>query len=230
MNVWIFVEGESDRIALNALWAGWQKSLRRVGWGIQIIPLDNKSRFFQKIGPHAAEKLRNNEDDLAVGLPDLYPNRQYMDSEYRHVDLAELKRVQVRLVEKRLAEVFGFSSRQIEAALARFHPTALKHDMEMLLLAATDKLREVLDTPDALGNWIHPVEDQNQVKPPKYIVEELFYTRKKRKYRDTVDAKAVLEKVTDIRTILYHGGNQLQCPHFKELMDWIGGKTGVAAY
>jgi hypothetical protein len=230
MKVWIYVEGESDRIALNALWAGWRELLRGAGWGIQIIPLDDKSRFFGKIGPHAAEKLADNEYDLVVGLPDLYPNHEYMNSEYRHTDLAELKRVQVTLVEKGLAEVFGFSSRRIEAALARFHPTALKHDLEMLLLAAIDKLREVLDTPDALGNWIHPVEDQNQMKPPKYIVEELFQTKKGRKYRDTVHAKAVLGKVTDIRTILYHRGNQLQCPRFKELMDWIGDKTGVAAY
>ena len=81
MKVWIFVEGESDRIALNALWAKWRESLRKAGWGIQIIPLENKSKFFRKIGHRAAEKLTNNEDDLVVGLPDLYPNREYMNSQ-----------------------------------------------------------------------------------------------------------------------------------------------------
>jgi hypothetical protein len=116
------------------------------------------------------------------------------------------------------------------AALERFLPTAFKHDTEVLLLAARDELRAVLGTPDALGNWRHPVEDQNQIKPPKYVVEELFLAKKDRKYRDTVHAKAVLERVSDMKTILYNNGGQLQCPIFKELMDWIGARTGVPAY
>jgi len=231
MKVWIFVEGESDRIALNTLWAKWRESLRKVGWGIQIILLDNKSQFFRKIGRRAAEKLANNEDDLVVALPDFYPNREYVNSHYKHDNLGELKTVQAELVKRELAEVFFLSSlTQIQWALERFHPTAFKHDMEMLLLAARNELRAVLDTPDSLGNWRHPVEEQNQTKPPKYVVEELFQAKKRRKYRDTVHAKAVLEKVADIKIILYYNGNQLQCPIFKELIDWIGAKTGVSAY
>ena len=57
MKVWVFVEGISDRLALDAGWAGWKTLLRSSGWGIQIIPLDDKSRFFRKIGPRVAEKL-----------------------------------------------------------------------------------------------------------------------------------------------------------------------------
>lgn len=230
MKLWIFVEGESDRIALNTLWATWRVSLQSVGWGIQIIVLDDKSRFFRKIGHRAAEKLANNEDDLVVGLPDLYPNREYMNSRYKHGDIDELKKVQTALVKKELTEVFGFLPTQIQALLGRFHPTAFKYDMEMLLLAARDGLRDVLDTPDALGNWRHPVEEQNQTKPPKYVVEDLFQAKKGRRYRDTIHAKAVLEKVADIRTMLYHSGNQLECPLFKELLDWIGAKTHVPGY
>jgi hypothetical protein len=230
MKVWIYVEGDSDRIALFALWGRWRESLRTHGWGIDIIPLDNKSRFFKKIGHRSAEKLVRNENDLVVGLPDLYPNRGYEHTEYKHNDFNELRLVQRRLVEKSLADNFQRSPTQIQTALERFYPAALKHDLEMLLLAARDELRAVLAVHDALGNWIHPVEDQNQMRPPKHIVEELFQTRKGRKYRDTVHAKAVLEKVPDIRTILYHNVNQLQCPRFKELMDWIGAKTDVRAY
>jgi hypothetical protein len=230
MKVWIFVEGESDRIALNTLWANWRESLGRRGWGIHIIPLENKSHFFKKIGHRAAEKLTNNEDDLVVGLPDLYPNHEYTNSQYKHAHIGELKTVQAKLVEKALTDVFGLSQTKNEAALVRFHPTAFKHDMEMLLLAARDELRTVLGTPDALDNWQHPVEDQNQIKPPKHIVEGLFRAKKGKRYRDTVDAKAVLEKVADIRMILYHNENQLQCPLFKELMDWIGAGTGIPAY
>ncbi|MDO8720980.1 MAG: DUF4276 family protein [Syntrophales bacterium] len=230
MKVWIFVEGESDRIALNTLWEKWRESLRKFGWGIQIIPLDGKSRYFRKIGPHAAEKLMHNENDLVVGLPDLYPNSEYKNSSYKHNNLYELKMLQKQLVKDNLAKVFGASPVDIQAALARFYPTAFKHDLEMLLLAAREELRKVLETNDALGNWRHPVEDQNQIKPPKYVIDELFQAKKGRKYRDTVHAKAVLEKVGDIKTVLYHNGNQLQCPVFKDLLDWIGAKTGVSAY
>ncbi len=230
MKIWMFVEGESDRIALNTLWAKWRVSLQSVGWGIQIIVLDNKSKFFRKIGHRAAEKLRNCEDDLVVGLPDLYPNHPYTNSEYSHADFAELKIVQTRLVEKALTDVFHMPQMEREEALKRFLPTAFKHDMEMLLLAAREELCVVLGTCENLGNWRHPVEEQNHTKPPKYVVDELFHAKRGTRYRDTIHAKAVLEKVVDIRTILYRNERQLQCPRFKELMDWIGTKTGVRAY
>ena len=81
-------EGETDRIALNALWASWQTRLGQRGWGIQIHPLDDKSRYFRKIGPRAAEKMVNNDHDLVVGLPDLYPNEAYSHTEFKHDDLS----------------------------------------------------------------------------------------------------------------------------------------------
>jgi hypothetical protein len=93
-----------------------------------------------------------------------------------------------------------------------------------------DELRQTLGTEETLGKWRHPVEDQNQQKPPKYVVEDLFRTKKGRCYRDTVHAKAVLEKVADIKKILFSSSGQLECPVFKETMDWIGERTGVAAY
>ncbi|MBI4586097.1 MAG: DUF4276 family protein [Planctomycetes bacterium] len=141
-----------------------------------------------------------------------------------------MKKVQVGLVERALYDVYLFSPAQIKSAVERFLPTAFKHDVEMLLLAAKEELQTVLGTKDKLGNWRHPVEDQNQVKPPKYAVEELFQSKKGRKYRDTVHAKAVLEKVTDVRRLLFGNGGQPQCPVFKEMIDWISERTGVPAY
>lgn len=230
MKVWVFVEGESDRIALNPLWASWQTRLSRSGWGIQIIPLDDKSKFFRKIGPHAAEKIVNDDHDLVVGLPDLYPNGEYSHTKFKHDDLSELKSVQTRLVQDSLQKVFNLSPKNAGSTMARFFPSALKHDLESLLLAAIDELRQVLGTKEMLGKWQHPVEDQNQQRPPKYIVEELFRTKKGRAYRDTMHAKVVLEKVTDIKKLLFSNSGQLECPVFKETMDWIGERTGVAAY
>jgi hypothetical protein len=230
MKVWIFVEGESDKIALYALWSKWRSKLGKAGWGIHVVPLEDKPRFFKKIGHRAAEKLANNASDLVVGLPDLYPNAEYVCTEYAHVDLAEISSVQFRLVKKALHDVFSKSDAEAQAVMERFYPIALKHDLEVLLLAAVDELRQVLGTSDALGKWRHPVEDQNQSNPPKYVVEALFRTKKKQRYRDTTDAKAVLDKVSDIKNLLYKDNNQLECPVFKQTMDWIANQTGVAGY
>jgi hypothetical protein len=100
----------------------------------------------------------------------------------------------------------------------------------MKIWVFVDELRQTLGTNEKLGNWRHPGEDQNQKNPPKYLVEELFRTKKGRCYRDTVHAKVVLEKVTDIKKILFSSSGQLECPVFKQTMDWIAEKTGVPGY
>ena len=107
MKVWIFVEGKSDVQALPALWSGWKQNLRENGWGIQLIPLESKSKYFQKIGSRTTEKLANDARDLVVGLPDLYPNRDYADTEYKHSNLQELQGVQTRLVKQAISGFFN---------------------------------------------------------------------------------------------------------------------------
>ena len=62
----------------------------------------------------------------------------------------------------------------VDSHMARFYASALKHDLEVLLLAATSQLQSRLKTQDKLSGWRRPPEDQNQNKPPKRIVEELF--------------------------------------------------------
>ena len=57
MKIWIFVEGQSDKLALEALWWPWRQELRQVGHAIKIVSLDNKSHFLRKIGARVAEKL-----------------------------------------------------------------------------------------------------------------------------------------------------------------------------
>ena len=229
MKVWVFVEGPSDRLALQALWADWRERLRASRHGIEIIPLDDKSRFFRKIGPWAAHHLAGDAKDIVVGLPDLYPNSEYRQTENAHENLAELQQVQIKLVKKGLTETLKVPDRDAEEMLKRFYPSALKHDMEMLLLAAEDQLREALRTQERLGNWRKPVEDQNQLNPPKSIIEELFRTKRGSAYRDTKDAPAVLRRVNDLQAIFWSNG-QLNCPIFKQMLDWVGASTGVPAY
>jgi hypothetical protein len=232
MKVWVYVEGEADRNALNTLWDAWRKKLQIGGWGIAVIPLGSKSRFFQKIGQHTAEKICANQQDLVVGLPDLYPNSPYATTKFKHEDVCELKQVQQREVAAVLQTVYGLNAKQVSQHLGRFLPCVLKYDLEMLLLAAREQLRAHLGTIDQLGGWQRPVEDQDQNQPPKHLVQQLFRTKSVRRhaYRDTKDASAILRNVTDMKTILYDATDRAQCPVFKEMLDWIGKQTGIPGY
>ncbi len=98
MKVWVYVEGKSDKEALSVLWKEWKQKLGRKNWQIQCIPLKGKSRYFKSVGPRTAARLLQDKDDLVIGLPDLYPNREYANTEYRHENLQELKGLQRRLV------------------------------------------------------------------------------------------------------------------------------------
>jgi len=170
MKVWVFVEGESDRLALSALWQPWLERLKSSGHGIHFIPLETKQKFFKKIGPRAASKIAGDGLDVAVGLPDLYPNQPFANGPYRHDDLKRLQEVQRELVKDSLIQSYGLSRPDaVRCAMERFHASALCHDLEMLLLAARDFLKDYLRTQDQLGHWSHPVESQNQDRPPKRI-------------------------------------------------------------
>lgn len=217
MKVWIFVEGKSDVQALSALWSGWQQRLKEKGWGIQLISLESKSKYFRNIGPRAVEKLANDPHDLVVGLPDLYPNQDYADTAYRHDNLKELRAVQTRLVTQNLRKKF----RQTDSYMARFYASALKHDLEVLILAATSQLQSRLK--NRPSGWRQPPEDQNQDRPPKKIVEELFRRHLKRSYREITDSAAILRDA-DLRQVAE------QCPTFHDMIAWIGEKTGVSGY
>ena len=221
MKVWIFMEGSSDVKALSALLNGWKQVLSTKGWGIQVIPLDSKSKYFRKIGSRATEKLANNADDLVVGLPDLYPNRDYAGTEYKHDNLEELRDVQTRLVKQSLQQEVRRAD--IDGHIARFYPGALKHDLEVLLLAATSQLQSRLKMSNRPSGWRQPPEEQNQDRPPKRIVEDLFRRHLKQSYRENTDSYAILRNA-DLREVAE------QCPTFRDMIDWIGEKTGVPGY
>jgi hypothetical protein len=232
VKAWVYVEGESDVLALNALWQPWLSRLRAERHTIEIIALIDKARYFKKIGARAADKLAASPDDVVVGLPDLYPSRPYEGTEFAHTDFVQLQTVQRALVKKALENRGDVGAGNAAGLLERFYASALKHDLEMLLLAAADQLRDVLGTRERLGKWRKPVEDQDQAEPPKHIVEQLFLAKSadRRAYRDTRDAPSVLRRVQDIRSILFTEHGQLTCPVFKDMLDWLGHRLGIPPY
>ncbi len=197
-----------------------------------MVPLNGKSRLLKYIGPLAAEKLAKDPGDIVLGIPDFYPNAWYVNTPLRHDTIEDLEGLQRRRVEAALEQNHKLQGPRLRAAISRFFPSAFKHEMEMLLLAAKEQLRAVIGTSDRLGNWRVPVEEQDQQNPPKKVVAELFRRKspKKREYRETLHAPEVLRNVPDIRAILFLETGAENCPVFKRALDWIGQKTGVPAY
>jgi len=214
VKVWFYVEGQSDVNALLALFANWCDRMRNKGWGIQVIPLRNKSEYFRKLGARAAEKLLADQGDLVVGLPDYYPNLPYRGGQFQHDTFDALIQLQERL----LAQTLQRQSAGNSPFMSRFHASALKHDLEMLLLAAEDPLIARLGQGVNLARWKRPVEDQNQKDPPKRVIEGLFFEKTGRAYRDTIDAPAVLGRVANMKTLLFNSSGQPQCPVFKAML------------
>lgn len=226
MMIFVYVEGQSDVRSLEALWERWKASLRRAGHGIKLLSLQNKSQFLRKIGNRAATMLLDFPECVVVAMPDLYPSHEYKGTRYEHGDFEALCELQKLEVEHALTDNVG--KEKARAHLWRFYPTALKHDLEMLLLAAEPQLRARLRNRSELKAWRRPVEDQNQSKPPKTIVEALFRQHLGKSYRETVDAPQILGKVRSMKEILEDGNGQPQCPVFKRTIDWMADRSGVA--
>ena len=230
MNVWIFVEGQSDELALRALFQHWIVNLGNRGSSIRFIRLGGKNEFLKRIGDRGAEKLAGDRSDFVVTLPDLYPITGFTN----HRDFDSLCRFQTDQIRESLLATQRVRKDELESFLGRLRSSAFKYELEMLLLAASDALRAVLQTSQGLGqSFITPVEEQNLGSPPKKIVRDLFRlkSRRRREYRETTDAKDVLERVSDnIGSILRTPSGQPQCPCFQSVLDWLGQKTGVLLY
>lgn len=190
MKVRIYVEGAADERALRPLLA------RAVpqGVGVKLVQMRGKSRVLDEAPTRAAIHLRDYPEDLTIALPDLYPRRPYDDTPNAHQSALELRAL--------LTKRFEGEARRLRVpkrARDRFRVHCLKHDLEVLLLACPDLLRKRLGTDDKFEqHWPVAVEDQNEDKPPKYVVDELFrkYTKPKRGYDGVNDAAYILDKAS----------------------------------
>ena len=226
MKVWMFVEGKSDSVGLKALFNSWQQDLDAEGWGIRIVPLKSKFDYFKLIGVSVTEKLLENQSDIVVGLPDLYPCRNFNSTKYKHENFGDIVLVQNRLVKESLNNELEVRDRK--TSMARFYASALKHDLEMLLLSAYGQLCNQLGS-GSNPRRIRCPENQNQDRPPKKVVSEYFRRYSSKSYQEARDAPAILRKASLREVVLTEEGTP-RCPTFKEMLDWVGEKTGVPAY
>lgn len=191
MRVLVYVEGPSDRDGLAALLRPLIETGRARGIGISFHPQGNKDALLERVPRRAADHLAEQPGDRVIVLPDLYPMARYAGTRNAHASFEELEGVLRHRFEERAATLgIAADIRQ------RFRVHCLKHDLEALLLAAPEQLRQRLGTADALrGAWRNPVEDQDDQRPPKRVVEQLFRRyRHKPGYVDTTDAPWILAR------------------------------------
>jgi len=193
VKVLVYVEGPSDRDGLGAVLRPVIDAGRAKGVGITFHPQGSKDTLLDDVPRKAAGHLAEHPADWVIVAPDLYPMARYSGARNAHACFEDLDRLLQSRFESRAAKL-GLSV----DVRRRFRVHCLKHDLEALLLAATDQLRQRLKTDDLLKNaWRKPVEDQNDDRPPKRVVEDLFRKyRKKPDYIDTVDAPWILQRAT----------------------------------
>lgn len=184
MNVVVYVEGPSDRSAMEALLKPLLDRKRQEGVAIRFIPGGGKSALLTKSPRKAANILLHPPSTIVVVLPDLYPPNEAFPHETPE-ELADG-------LTDRFEEALQAKSKEVDARVReRFRVFCFKHDLEALLLAAETALGRRLAARSLKRSWRVPVEDQDHERPPKRVVEELFAQHGQR-YMATVDAPLIL--------------------------------------
>ena len=192
MKVEIYVEGTSDKYAMEALLSHLIEEKLQQGIRIEFFPVKGsnndrggnaKKDLLIKTPTKAVDIIQNNPTTIVVIMPDLYPQNVGFD----HQTIQEL--------ENGILDNFNqvLQSKRINDSrlIKRFRVFCFKHNLEALILAAESQLISVLGVKSLAVTWTRPVEDQNHNVPPKNIVEEIF-RRYGNKYKGTVDAPRIL--------------------------------------
>ena len=191
MKVNIYIEGASDKFAMEALLAPLLEKKLQEGIAIEFFETpsgDRKKSVLTKVPQKAVNILRNNPDSIVIAMPDLYPKNKA----FPHETIDELvagisQNFEIALRDKGLQN----DNRLRE----RFKVFCFKYELEALILAAEVALQNRLGINSINRTWRIPVEDQNHDNPPKQIVEQLFKNCGKR-YQETVDVPLILGSVS----------------------------------
>ncbi|MFP5500952.1 MAG: DUF4276 family protein [Candidatus Sericytochromatia bacterium] len=193
MKILIYVEGVSDRAGLSALLEPIMAASKQRRVGIQFLPLNSKVAILNDGPRKAAAHLSDNPGDWVVLLPDLYPMAEFDGTPNQHKSFTDLEQILVSRFRAH-ADRLGIKT----SVRSRFRVHCLKYDLEALVLASVEPLRQRLGTRDALtSQWTLPVENQNDNRPPKRVVESLFARYRKRPgYTEATDAPWILQRAS----------------------------------
>jgi hypothetical protein len=184
VKVIIYVEGPSDRPAMQALLEPLLSCLAGSGIEVEFIPAGNKKHLVLQVPVRAVNILLNDASAVVIALPDLYPQNVGFPHRTFNELAAGLHSGFSRVLERKRIDDVRLGP--------RFGVYCFKHDLEALLLAAETQMAARLGVSSVQRSWIVPVEDQDHNVPPKRVVESLF-NKYGQRYRDTVDAPLILK-------------------------------------
>jgi len=212
MKVIIYVEGPSDKAAMEALLMSLIELKRKQGITIEFFDApsgDKKASVLTKVPIKAVNMIMNDPSAMVIALPDLYPRNKA----FPHVTFNEMSDGIRERFHKALQQKGGADDVRLQT---RFHVFCFKHDLEALLLTAENALKKRLCVNTLKRTWKLPVEEQNHDCPPKRVIENLF-KQHDMQYKGTADAPAILADCE------YHD-LALRCPQcFKPFIDFLEG-------
>ena len=196
MRVIIYVEGPSDKNALEALLVNLIDQKSEEGVSIEFFPIkgsnndrggDAKRDLLLKAPTKAVNILGNNPNSIAIILPELYPkNKGFSHETFQQLEAGIMENFSQALQKKGI---------QDERLKERFKVFCFKYEMEALIWAAESALQGKLGVTSLDVTWTIPVEDQNHDRPPSEIVEQLFRDSGK-KYNKPVDPQLILRNTS----------------------------------
>jgi hypothetical protein len=196
MRVIIYVEGPSDKNAMEALLVNLIDKKSEEGVSIEFFAIkgknndkggDAKKDLLLKAPIKAVDILCRTPNSIVILLPDLYPkNKGFTHETFQQLEAGIMNNFSQELREKRI---------QDERLKERFKVFCFKYEMEALILASESALQDKLGVTSLAVTWTIPVEDQNHDRPPSKIVEQLFRDSGKG-YNKTVDAKLILRNTS----------------------------------
>ena len=183
MKVIVYVEGPSDKLAMEQLLEPLLQNAQSIGVVIDFIPTEGKRKLVTKTPIKAANILCNDANAVVIALPDLYPKNMGVT----HETFSELQ----EQLQSEFKQILARKCIDDERLGQRFMIFCFKHDLEALILAAEEQLASRLGISSVVCTWIKPVENQNFNHPPKRIIEQIF-TEHGDRYQDTIDAPLIL--------------------------------------
>jgi hypothetical protein len=169
----VYVEGESDKLALTTLLKPLIDKKNLEGIAIEFASVgqsgnmsNNKRALLVKYPKKAYWIIKNNRESAVALLPDLYPYNVGVP----HANYSQLREF--------VLKSFGsLLSAHEEDFMSRFEVFCFKHDLEVLLLAAFEQLQEHLGI-TIHETWKREVEEQDDNNPPKKSSRVSFEKRR----------------------------------------------------
>ena len=216
----VYVEGPSDKLAMEALLEPLLQQKRREGVVVRFVEAapkgDKKKAVLMKVPRIAVHFIHNTTHSIVVAMPDLYPkNKGFPHETVDELETGILKNFNDALQRKGAGDDIRLKD--------RFRVFCFKYDLEALILASGKALRSRLGLDRLNATWSEHVEDQDHDNPPKQIIKKLFKEYGET-HQDTEDAPLILgesdyqdisdkcpqcfkpfvEFLTDLQPVSYH--------------------------